>query len=169
MRLLGIGSMVGALALALSACGDGDGGGGEDRSRIDRAEADVQAAVDGVLHEIAAQAGLAFQAGNRFFVICGESYAPGGIHVNNHLLFHGPAELPTRDAIEQAVQVLDADGWRVKRPPQPEVFTATKGVVVLRLDFRGPVQIDADTECIQTGGHVARETSKRPDAELRWK
>lgn len=171
MRLLGMGSVLGALALALAGCGDGGGGdgGGGDRSKIDRAEADVQAVVDGVLHDVAGRAGLAFKAGNRFFVICGESFAPGGIHINSHLLFDGPAELPTEDAIEQAVQVLDAEGWRVKRPPQPEIFTATKGVVVLRLDFRGPVQVDADTECIETGGHVARETSKRPNAELEWK
>lgn len=164
MRLSGIGAFLGILAFALAGCGDDDA----DRAKVDDAREQIQAAVDGVLHDLADRVGLEFQDGNQFLVWCGESYAPGGIFVRSHLLFDEPAELPADDAVAAAVDVLDDAGWRIERPPHPQIFTATKGAVVLRLDFRGIVQVNADTDCIETSGHVARELNGT-DTDLTWR
>jgi hypothetical protein len=162
-RRLGITAMVGALVLGVGGCGDEDA----DRAKVEAADEDFVAAVDGVLHDVAGRVGLEFKGGDRHYVICGESYAPGGVIINGFVRFGPPRGLLQAEATDAVIEVLEGDGWEVERPPNPDMLLGAKGDVRLTFDMRG-VQVHVKTECIETSGDVARAYQDK-DVDLEWK
>lgn len=167
-RLLGTAPLLLALALALT-LGACDGGDDDSRDLVDDAEGQATAAIDGVLHDIAAALDLEFGSGSRSFVICGESYAPRGVQMNNFLNFE-PGGLDDAEAIDSTAEVLEADGWTVKRLGAP-IVEGAKGLLTLRVEV-GPAAVAVDisnTECLETTDDVARKTQDRPQVDIEWK
>ncbi|MCX6402131.1 MAG: hypothetical protein NTX33_19640 [Propionibacteriales bacterium] len=165
-RLLGTAPLLLALALTLGGCNRGDD---DSRDLVDDAEDQATAAIDGVLHDIAAALDLEFGSGSRSFVICGESYAPRGVQMRNFLNFE-PGGLDDADAIDAAAGALEADGWTVKRLGAP-LIEGAKGLLTLRVEL-GPAAVAIDisnTECLDTTDDVARKTQDRPQVDIEWK
>lgn len=174
MRTLGSLGLACVLAATFAGCGDGDGGGGrggDDKGGshlVDDAERRADAAIDGVVHDIAAALDLTFGTGGRHFAICGETYAPGGVQMLNFLNFE-PGGLPDDEAVAAASRALEDDGWKVTRPGNPAIVDGEKDGLTLRVELgAGAVVIDLTSTCLDTSDDVARETQERPRAEITW-
>ena len=157
------------LVPALGGCDAGGGGGGDDRSRVDAVVEQGLAAVDGVLHELAVDVQMRFNEGNRFYSLCGDELAPGGV-VHTVTVNFRPSELPDEKAADKAAEVLAADGWRVERPENPRVAIGTKDESTLRVEFGpGAVVVQVTSGCVETSNRVARDYAKRSDEDVVWK
>ncbi|TNM37328.1 hypothetical protein FHP29_15910 [Nocardioides albidus] len=163
------------LAGGLAACSD-DPATQPKRSGADdpvpRVVQDADAALDGVLHRIADELGLTWATGNRFYNLCGESYAPGGVVMDTLFRFDSSDVLTLEQGIEKIRALLEEDGWTVKKPvanPDSVILRATKGVLDLHLELAGGLlQGHLGSDCIETSDDVAREWADKPDAELDW-
>lgn len=165
-RLLGTAPLLLALALTLSGCIGGDD---EGIALVDDAENQAVAAIDGVVHDIAAALGLEFGSGSRSFGICGESYAPRGVEMLNFLNFEAVDSLDDAAGAATA-EALEADNWTVERISETRI-KGTKGLLTMLVEI-GPAAVGVDisnTECLDTSDDVARKTQDRPQVDIAWK
>lgn len=170
---LGLVVLVLALSVALVACGDsgGDGGGTEmdDDARVAALEDDVAAARDAVARAIADEVGVEFLGGTRRFGWCGESYAPRGVRLDEHLRF-APSALGVTGAVDAAARVLEEHGWAVERAGNPGIVSGSKGAVRVRVDV-GPAAVQLDLgnpDCVETADGVARAFAERATEDVVW-
>ncbi|WP_141003751.1 hypothetical protein [Nocardioides humi] len=170
-RMLGTAPLVVLLALGLGLSGcDGSGSGGSaDRAAVDEVEQQADAALDGVLHDVAAALRLDGAQGSRSFTICGESYAPRGVVMQSFVHFDASGELTREKATATTVGLLEDDGWTVDDPDNTVILKAAKGRLVLHVQI-GPslVQVDLVSECVETSDAVAEEYADRPTVDLAW-
>ncbi len=172
MRALGRLTLACVLAAGLAGCGDdgGDGGSGKGGAGlVEDAEQRADAAIDGVVHAIAAKLGLTFGSGGRLFAICGESYAPGGVRMRNFLNFE-PSGVPDEETAAATTEVLTSEGWTIVRPGNPSIVQGEKDGLLLRVELGpGAVVVELSSDCLDTSDDVARETQKRPRTDISWK
>lgn len=164
-RALGITSLLLLLPLAFGGCGGDE----EGQQAVAAVEAEAEATIDGVVHDIAAALDTAFASGSRHFAICGDTYAPGGVILRGSLNFESTG-LGDDAAISAAAEALEADGWRVLRSEDPTIVEGEKGVLAVRVEV-GPalVAVKVSTECVETTADVARETQDREVQDIVWK
>ncbi|WP_435771885.1 hypothetical protein [Nocardioides sp. SYSU DS0651] len=167
--------LLAAAALAsplVAGCGGGDDEGGraevDQVDQVDQVEEQAVDAVDGVVHDVADATGIAFVSGNRFFSICGESYAPRGVVLRSFLQFE-PSELPDAEAADRAAESLAAGGWDVEQRSGSAVVEAAKDDLRMKVEF-GPAAavVGLNTDCVETSDDVAREYDDRDDVEVEW-
>lgn len=166
-RRIGMLGLVGVIATPLLAgCGGSDD---DDRARVDAVERHALEAVDGVLHDIASDLQMEFGAGNHFFVICGESYAPRGI-IHRAIANFSPSVLTEAESVTRATTILDEAGWTVETFPNPDIVEGTQQDNTIRLEF-GPaaVSVTVRSECVKTSDGFARDQAEVDDADLEWK
>lgn len=158
------------LVPALGGCDAAGGGGGKDaHDRVEAVVDDALAAVDGVLHELAADVQMRFNEGNRFYSLCGDDLAPGGV-VHQVTINFRASELPDDKAADRAAAVLKADGWTVERPANPRIAIGTKSDNTFRVEFGpGAVVVQVTSECVETSNKVARDYAGKPDEDIVWK
>ncbi|WP_157537253.1 hypothetical protein [Nocardioides sp. Root190] len=154
------------LMVVLAGCSAG--GDTEDRSRFEALEQEALDVVDGVLHDIAGETDMAFEAGTRATSICGESYAPRGVKLRVFARFAAPAEMATDDAMAATGEALTGDGWELDPQPRERIVLATREDLEIRFDFAGVVQVHITAGCIETSDGVAREIGDRPTKDLDW-
>lgn len=163
-RVLGIPAAL-VLLLGVAGCGSSD----RDRARVEAAEGRVGDAVDGVLHTIAAALDAPFEAGNRTWSICGESYAARGVIVGAFVRLGAPEDLTDDDALATIRDELVADDWKLDGEPAATGFFARKADVSLFIQTGSAVQVTVRTECVETDGGTAKEIAKRKTRDLGWK
>ena len=140
-----------------------------ERTEVDRTEQAALAAVDGVVHEVADATRLEFTSGDHDFVICGESYAPGGV-VHRVSLHFGPPDTSVERAVEQAAGALEAGGWDVEHPGNPAIVEGVKDAHTLRFHFGGAAtEVSIRSSCVETSDDVANEYADRANADIDWK
>lgn len=164
-RILGAALVLPVLPTVLSACGDDDAS----RSDVQDLEHALDATREGVVHDLAAAAQVTFTSGTRGFVWCGESYAPGGVDINEHLLF-APSPLGDERSVEAVAGVLEEQGWAVERPANPTILIARKDLVEVRVQV-GPAAFQLDlrnADCLETTDGVAREVNDRDSEDVEW-
>lgn len=164
-RVLGVALLLLVLPSALAGCGDDDAS----RSDVEELEDALDTARAGVVRDIASAAEVAFTSGRRQFAWCGESYAPRGVDIGEHLLFE-PSPLGDDGAIDAVAGVLQEQGWSVERPPNPTIVVGTSGAVQVRVEV-GPAAFQVDlrnAECLETTDGVAREVDERDSEDVVW-
>lgn len=156
------------LGVALGAAGCG-GDPEAERADVDETEELALAAVDGVVHDVADGTRLEFRSGDHDFVICGETYAPGGV-IHRVSLHFGPPDATVERAIERAAEALEADGWDVERPGNPAIVEGVRGSNTLRFHFGGAAtEVSIRSSCIETSDDVAKEYADRANVDIDWK
>jgi hypothetical protein len=169
---LGLTLVLVALTVALVACGDTSDGGRrdmDDDAKVTALEDDVSSARDGVVRAVAAALGSDFVGGKRRHRWCGESYAPRGVRLDEHLRF-APSPLGVQGATDAAARVLEEQGWTVERPGNPAVVVGTRGAVEVRVEA-GPAAVQLDLgnpDCLETSDDVARAFADRDSADVAW-
>lgn len=154
------------VAVGMAGCG---GDPDAERAEVDRTEQAALAAVDGVVHEVADATRLEFTSGDHDFVICGESYAPGGV-IHRVSLHFGPPDASVERAVEQAAEALAAGGWEVERPGNPAIVDGVKGASTLRFQFGGAAtEVSIRSSCVETSGDVANEYADRANVDIGWR
>ncbi|GAA4804603.1 hypothetical protein ACFQ0K_11175 [Nocardioides caeni] len=168
MRAL-IGVTVAALLLgALGGCSDPGSGGTDDAERINQLEDDVDAARDGVVHEIAAAVEAPFAGGTRRHSSCGESYAPRGVRIVEHLRFD-PGPLGVEATVSTVAEVLEDGGWDVEWPANPAIVLGRLGDIEVRAVAGAVLQVDiSNPDCVETGDDSARDFADRPSSDVDW-
>lgn len=167
-RRLGKVAAVGATTLtvlAMSACTDSADNG---RERFEAVEADATGAVDGLVHDLADELDVEFEAGTRDAVICGESYAPRGLNLRVFARLSQPPEVTPGEAMVIAVRLLKDDGWTLQPDPRDTVVVATRDDLTIRLEFPGWVQAEISAGCIETDDDTARDVADDPVEDLVW-
>ncbi|WP_418058100.1 hypothetical protein [Pimelobacter simplex] len=155
-----------ALSLGLSGCGNKDEAG---RAAAHEAELQADAAIDGVLHRIAAALGLDEAKGSRSFTRCGESYAPRGVVMQNFLNFRATNDLTHEQATATTARLLRDDGWTVAEPDNPVFVSGAKGPLTLRVEIAtAMVVVDLVSDCIETSDDVVEEYTDRATVDLTW-
>jgi hypothetical protein len=164
-RILGAALVLLVLPTVLSACGDD----GASQSDVQDLEDALDAAREGVVHDLAAATEVVFASGTRRFNWCGESYAPRGVFVTEHLLFE-PSPLGNEGAVAKVATVLEEQGWSVERPANPDIVIGTKDLVEVRVEVGGAAfQLDLrNAECLETTDGVARDVNDRDSEDVRW-
>lgn len=162
--------LLGPFLGACEAGGGGRGGGGaDDDTRVDTVVDGALEAVDGVLHELAEGVQMRFDEGNRFFSLCGDDLAPGGV-VHTVTINFRPSELPDEKAADKAAEVLTAGGWTVERPENPRITIGTKDAMTIRVEFGpGAAVAQVTSDCVETSDRVARDYAKKSDEGIVWK
>lgn len=168
VRLLGNASLAVVLALlltvGLSGCDDD-----ADRAAVDDVVAAADAALDGVLHQVADTLVLSGAEGNRSFTVCGDDLAPRGVVMNDFVRFDSSGDLGQEEATAAAVGLLDDDGWTVERADNPGIVTATKDGLVMRVEITASlVQVHLRADCIETPRDLAEEYADRSTVDLDW-
>lgn len=162
------------LTLALAGCGDdttgGDGVEGDTRAAqatLERAEA----AVDGVLHDLATDQGLSFKGGSRSYAICGDTSRPRGVILRMRLNFGlGPRFNGPEGAVAAATQVFEEAGWSVERPPNPEIVLAREGELTFQIQFGSLLAaVEVSSECVKVPDDAALSLADEPSVDLTWR
>lgn len=164
-RILGAALVLLVLPTVLAGCGDDDAS----RSDVEDLEDALDAAREAVVHDLAAAAQVTFTSGTRRFVWCGESYAPRGVDIDEHLLFE-PSPLGDEQAVDAVAEVLEEHGWSVERPANPAILIGTKDLLEVRVQVGGAAfQLDLrNADCLETTDGVAREVNDRDSEDVEW-
>lgn len=166
MRALGTVPLTLLLALGLGGCGGQDD---DSRQAVEDAVRQADETIDGVVHQVAAALRLDGAQGSRSFTICGESYAPRGVVMQNFLRFTSSGELTQENAFTATVGLLRDDGWTVDDPANRVSVVGTKGPLTLRVEIHPSlVQVGVTAPCIETSDGIAEEYADRPTTDLTW-
>lgn len=144
-----------------------------DAAAIEDLLADADAARTGVVRTVVSDLELefdgAFLGGTRLFRICGESWAPHGVQVRDHVTFY-PSPLGVDPAIEVVAAVLEDEGWEVERPPNPMLVIGRRdGIEVRAVIGSAAVQFDINNvECLEVSDDASRDFADRSHQDLTW-